>query len=57
VSGKLEFGPQFTTTLTQRHISLTGVQTEPGVGGFASYQFFRFLYADGALTTLPGGTR
>jgi hypothetical protein len=50
VSGKWEFGPQFTTTLMQRRLSPTGVQTEPGAGGFLSYQIFRFLYADGAVT-------
>src|SRR5262249_18008877 len=56
VFGKLEFGPQFTTTLMQRRISATGVQTEPGVGGFASYQLFRFLYADGAMIYYPRGS-
>jgi len=56
VSGKLELGPQFTTTLIQRRISATGVQTEPGVGGFASYQVFRFLYADGSLIYYPRGS-
>ena len=53
VSGKLEFGPQLTTTLIQRRLSGTGVQTEPGFGGFASYQIFRFLYADGSLMYYP----
>lgn len=56
VSGKVEFGPQFTTTLMQRRISATGVQTEPGFGGFASFQFFRFLYADGSLIYYPRGS-
>lgn len=56
VSGKLEIGPQFTTTLMQRRISATGVQTEPGVGGFASYPIFRFLYADGSLIYYPRGS-
>jgi hypothetical protein len=55
VSGKLEIGPQFTTTLIERRISATGVQTEPGVGGFASYLVYRFLYADGALIYYPRG--
>jgi len=55
VAGKLEIGPQFTTTLMQRRISATGVQTEPGVGGFASYLLFRFLYADGSLIYYPRG--
>jgi Outer membrane protein beta-barrel domain len=57
VSGKLEVGPQFTTTLIQRRISASGVQTEPGFGGFASYQFSRFLYADGSLIYFPRGSR
>lgn len=56
VSGKVEFGPQFTTTLMQRRISATGVQTEPGFGGFASYQFFRFLSADGSVLYYPRGS-
>jgi len=55
VAGKLEIGPQFTTTLIQRRISATGVQTEPGVGGFASYLIYRFLYADGSLIYYPRG--
>jgi hypothetical protein len=57
VSGKLELGPQLTTTLMQRRISATGVQTEPGIGGFASYEFFRFLYADGSLIYYPRGSQ
>jgi hypothetical protein len=57
VSGKWEFGPQFTTTLMQRRLSPTGVQTEPGAGGFLSYQIFRFLYADGAVTYYPRGSQ
>jgi hypothetical protein len=56
VSGKWEFGPQFTTTFMQRRASATGVQTEPGAGGFLSYQIFRFLYADGAVTYYPRGS-
>jgi len=56
VSGKWEFGPQFTMTLMQRRASATGVQTEPGAGGFLSYQIFRFLYADGAVTYYPRGS-
>ena len=46
VSGKLEFGPQFTVMILQRQTFFDGVRSEPGVGGFASYRIFRFLYAD-----------
>jgi hypothetical protein len=49
VSGKLEFGPQFTTLILRRQTFLDGVRSEPGVGGFASYRIFRFLYADSSL--------
>jgi outer membrane protein with beta-barrel domain len=49
VSGKLEFGPQFTTLIVQRESGLDGVRTEPGVGGFASFQVWRFFCADSAV--------
>jgi hypothetical protein len=49
VSGKLEFGPQFTTMVLQREGALDGVRTEPGIGGFVSYELFRFFYADSAM--------
>lgn len=49
VSGKLEFGPQFTLMILQRQTFFDGVRSEPGVGGFASYRMFRFLYADTSL--------
>jgi hypothetical protein len=49
VSGKLEIGPQFTTLILKRQTFFDGVRTEPGVGGFASYRIFRFLYADSSL--------
>src|SRR6266849_4364483 len=38
VSGKLEFGPQFTAMVIQREGALDGVRTEPGIGGFASFE-------------------
>jgi hypothetical protein len=57
ISGKWELGPQFTATMMDRRLSATGVQTEPGVGGFLSYQIFRFLYADGAVTYYPRGSQ
>ncbi|HVS87690.1 MAG TPA: hypothetical protein VHF01_05665 [Candidatus Acidoferrum sp.] len=49
VSGKLEFGPQFTAMVIQREGALDGVRTEPGIGGFVSYEVFRFFYADSAV--------
>jgi hypothetical protein len=49
VSGKLEFGPQFTTTILQREGGRDGVRTEPGIGGFASFELFPFFYADSAV--------
>jgi hypothetical protein len=49
ISGKLEFGPQFTAMVLQREGVLDGVRTEPGIGGFVSYQVFRFFYADSAV--------
>lgn len=57
VSGKLEFGPQFTTLIVQRESSLDGVRTEPGLGGFASYNFFPYFDADAAVNLLPRGTK
>jgi hypothetical protein len=57
VSGKLEFGPQFTTLIVQRESSLDGVRTEPGIGGFASYNLFRFFDADAAVNFFPRGTK
>ena len=49
VSSRLEFGPQFTTLIVQRESALDGVRTEPGIGGFASFQVWRFFYADSAV--------
>jgi len=49
VSGKLEFGPQFTALIVQRESALDGVRTEPGIGGFASLEVWRFFYADSAV--------
>jgi hypothetical protein len=56
VSGKLEFGPQFTGMVIQREGSLDGVRTEPGMGGFVSYEVFRFFYADSAVNFFPRDT-
>jgi hypothetical protein len=49
VSSRLEFGPQFTTLIVQRESAFVGVRTEPGIGGFASFQVWRFFYADSAM--------
>ncbi|HEV3375500.1 MAG TPA: hypothetical protein VG051_07325 [Candidatus Acidoferrum sp.] len=57
VSSRLEFGPQFTTLIVQRESSLDGVRTEPGIGGFASYNFFPFFDADAAVNFFPHGTK
>lgn len=57
VSSRLEFGPQFTTLIVQRESSLDGVRTEPGIGGFASYNLFPFFDADAAVNFFPRGTK
>jgi hypothetical protein len=57
VSSRLEFGPQFTTFIVERESSLDGVRTEPGIGGFASYNFFPFFDADAAVNFFPRGTK
>jgi hypothetical protein len=57
VSGKLDAGLQFTLTQMQRRASSSGVQSEPGVGGFLSSGLpaFKFLFADGAFIYYPRG--
>ncbi|HEV3374207.1 MAG TPA: hypothetical protein VG051_00785, partial [Candidatus Acidoferrum sp.] len=57
VSSRLEFGPQFTTFIVERESSLDGVRTEPGIGGFASYNFFPFFDADAAVNFFPRSTK
>lgn len=57
VSSRFEFGPQFTTLIVERESPLDGVRTEPGIGGFASYNFFPFLDADVAVNFFPRGTK
>jgi hypothetical protein len=49
LSGKFEFGGQFTTLIVQRRTALDAVRNEPGFGGFGSYRLLRFLYADSSL--------
>jgi len=57
LSGKVEFGGQFTTLIIQRRTALDAVRNEPGVGGFASYRLLRFLYADSSLEFYPRGSK
>ena len=55
VSGRLELGPQFTSLAMHRRTQ-DGVRTEPGIGGFISYEFWRFLWADSAVVFFPRDT-
>jgi len=57
ISSRLEFGPQFTTLIVERESALDGVRTEPGIGGFASYNFFPFFDVDAAVNFFPRGTK
>jgi hypothetical protein len=57
LSGKYEFGAQFTTLILQRRTALDAVRNEPGLGGFASYRLLRFLYADSSLVFYPRGSK
>ena len=56
VPSKLEFGPQFTTLIVQRESAFDGVRTEPGIGGFASFEVWRFFYADSCVNFFPRDT-
>jgi hypothetical protein len=53
LSGKYEFGAQFSTLILQRRTALDAVRNEPGFGGFASYRLLPFLYADSSLEFYP----
>lgn len=57
VSGRFAFGPQFTAMSIHRKGLSDGVRTEPGIGAFVSYQLYRFLFADSAVTFFPRDTR
>jgi Outer membrane protein beta-barrel domain len=57
VSGRLEFGPQFTAMSIHRTGPLDGVRTDPGIGGFAAYRILPFLFADSAVIFYPRDTR
>jgi Outer membrane protein beta-barrel domain len=49
VPGKWEFGPLFSAMILEREGTEDGVRTEPGFGGYASYQFYHVLYFDGSV--------
>jgi hypothetical protein len=56
VSGKIEFGPLFSTMVLAREGISDGVRTEPGVGGYASWRFYKVFYLDGDLLYFPRDT-
>ena len=56
VPGKWEFGPLFSTMLIAREGPSDGVGTEPGFGGYASYQFYHVFYLDSGLLYFPRGS-
>jgi hypothetical protein len=57
LSGKYEFGAQFSTLIIERRTALDAVRNEPGFGGFASYRLLRFFYADSSLQFYPRGSK
>jgi hypothetical protein len=57
ISGKFEFGSQFTTLILRRRTTLDAIRNEPGFGGFVSYRLMRFLYADSSLQFYPRGSK
>jgi hypothetical protein len=56
VAGKWEFGPLFSALMISREALPDNVRTEPGLGGYASYRFYRVFYLDGDLLYFPQGT-
>ena len=56
VSGKLEFGPLFSSMILAREATSDGVRTEPGVGGYASWRFYKVFYLDGDVLYFPRDT-
>lgn len=56
VPGKWEFGPLFSTLFIAREGPTDGVRTEPGLGGYASYRFYRVFYFDTDVLYFPRGT-
>jgi hypothetical protein len=55
VTGRLEFGPQFSTIILPSGDDILGTRTEPGFGGFLSYGLHRYVFADAAMTFFPEG--
>ena len=53
VPGKWEFGPLFSALMISREGLTDNVQTEPGLGGYASYRFYGVFYVDGDLLYFP----
>jgi hypothetical protein len=53
VTGRLEFGPQFSTIILPSGDDILGTRTEPGFGGFLSYELHRYIFADAAMTFFP----
>ena len=53
VPGNWEFGPLFSALMISREGLTDNVQTEPGLGGYASYRFYGVFYVDGDLLYFP----
>lgn len=53
VSGRGEFGPQFTTMFFRSALASNVLRKEPGFGGFFSYELFPYVYADASLNFYP----
>ena len=53
VSGNWEFGPLFGTVMSVREGADNGVKTDPAVGGYASYRFYKVFYLDSDILYFP----
>ncbi len=53
VSGNWELGPLFSTLIIQREGAGNGVQTDLGLGGFASYRIYGVFYFDSDVLYFP----
>jgi Outer membrane protein beta-barrel domain len=56
VPGKWEFGPLFSAMMIAREGPEDGLRTDPGFGGYASYQFYHVFYFDSDVLYFPRGT-
>lgn len=56
VAGNWEFGPLFSTLLTAPAGANSGLATLWGLGGYASYRFWRVLYFDSDVLYFPEDT-